>query len=481
MNAAEAADQKPIWLAVVRPELVEPLKPLAELRQRDGFDAIISTKSVSEALAEVSRPPDFLLLVGDDETGKEKASWYLPSKRVKLYRWRSEQRQEYASDFAWTDLDRDGIPKVSVGRIPARSPAEVALVVRKIVDFESQSPKPNDLNLPCWMGSPEYTAAIDAVATGMAVNQVQTKGPAWLGPWFVSGIPNDPFCGWPPHQASRFTRQMKQGGVISVIMAHATAEAIYSMRFRDKVVWFTADDARAELSQGPPVPPLVFFTCESGDFTRAAPSLAKSLLFLSGGPVATIGATAESHPLTNYFSGACLLTALGGKERRLGPLWLACQRQARRSHDFVVEMMLKDAEGSLEKVIDQEKLRRDQPLMYAILGDPATRLRLPEPLAATVERAAHGWHWRAKKPPGATSLEVGFRNPRFALPPSKGRPSTAEAMDKAADAANDGFSFSRRPSPTGDAPWEGTCDRAGWLRLVAIAPKTLYVAVLKLE
>ena len=482
LPAVEAAEQKPIWLAVVRPDLLEPLKPLANLRRRDGFDVVISTKNVGDALKEVSHRPEFLLLVGDDEPGKENASWYLPAKRMKLYRWRSVQQREYASDAAWGDLDKDGIPAISVGRIPARTRAEVELAVRKVVAFESQPPKPSDLNLPVWLGSPEYTAAINAVASGLGVSMLQTKGPSWLKPCFVCGNPNDPFCGWPPNQPLRFTRQVKQGGVLGVMMGHASAEAFFSMSFRGQPVWYTAEDARAEFSRGPPVPPLIFLTCESGNFTQATPCLAKSLLFFPGGPVATIGATTEPHPLTNYFSGACLLSALGGKERRLGALWLACQRQARKSHDFIMEMMLKDAEGSLDKEIDQGKLRRDQPLMYALLGDPATRLRLPEPLPATVQRTATGWQWRAKKPPGATSLEVGFRDLQFAPKTPKEKPS-AETLDKAAEAANDCFTFRSETS---------AClarDRVEWnLRSCrfaeagrADAPNTLYVAVLKLD
>ena len=184
-NGLDAAQRKPFWLAVVRPELAEPLKALAEMRRSDGLEVVVSTKSVNEALKDAPQRPEFLLLVGDDEARKENAPWYLPAKRRKLYRWRSVQRQEYASDAAWGDLDGHGVPRIPVGRIPARSRAQVKQVVRKILAYESQ----------------------------------------------------------PPTIAER--------------------------------------------------------RCQ-----------AKSLLFLPGGPVATIGATTESHPLTNDFSGACLLTAV---------------------------------------------------------------------------------------------------------------------------------------------------------------------------
>jgi hypothetical protein len=480
LNCARAAEHKPIWLAVARPELAEPLKALAEKRRSDGFDAIVSTKSVPDALAAVGRP-DYLLLVGDDEPGQEAAAWYLPAKRMKLYRWRSEQPQEFASDAAWGDLDGKGQPSIAVGRIPARSREQVELVVRKILAFEEKRPTSADLQLPAWLGSPEYTPTINALASGLGVNMVQTQGPAWLQPWFVSGTFGDAFCGWPPDQPGYFTRQVKRGGIFGVLMGHAQAEAFFSMYFRGQPVWYTAATSAAEFNKGEPAPPMVLFSCNNGNFTAAAPCLAKSLLLMPGGPVATIAATTESHPLTNYFSGVSLLKAISGRETRLGPMWLHAQREARQARDFVMELMLKDVEGSLEAKIDVEKLRRDQEMMYALLGDPATRLRLPEPLEVNVERSASGWRWRAAKPPRATHLEVGYRsaNPLAALTPTK--LADAKEAGEAQEAANARFAFTAEPSPPDNGPWEGTWDRAGWLRLVATGPDGIWATVLKLE
>jgi hypothetical protein len=478
---ARAADKKPLWLAVSKPDLAEPLKPLAEKRRTDGFEVVLSDKPVEAALSASPRRPDFLLLVGDDEPGQEKAPWYLPAKRLKLYRWRSVQPQEFASDAAWGDLDGDGVPDIPVGRIPARTRAQVELVVRKILAFESQPPAAADLQLAVWLGSPEYNAAINAMAAGLGVSMLQTKGPQWLQPWFVSGSPSDAYCGWPPDQSARFTRQMKQGGVMGILMGHANADGFFSMTHAGRPIFYTAADAAQEFGKGPPVPPMVFFSCGSGEFARAKPCHAKSLLLLPGGPVATIGATTESHPLTNYFSGVCLLSALGGQERRLGAVWHGAQRQASTSRDFVMEMLLRNVEGSLEKDINVEKLRHDQLLMYALLGDPATRLRLPERLEASVERVEKGWRWRVKKPTGATHLEVGLREPAASPASPEEKLTTAKKADKVSDAANACFAFAARPSPPDDGPWEGTCDRPGWLRLVAVGPSGLHVAVLKLE
>jgi hypothetical protein len=476
-----AADRKPLWMAVARPSLAEPLKPLAEKRRADGFDVIVSTNSIPESLAAAGRRPDFLLLVGDDEPGQEAAPWYLPAKHMELYRWRSVQAKEFASDAAWGDLDRDGLPRFPVGRIPARSREEVELVVRKILAFEAQPPTAADLRMPVWLGSPEYTPTINAMASGLGVTMFQAKGPEWLRPWFVSGHSGDPFCGWPTDQPARFTQQMKQGGIAGVLMGHANAGGFYSMSFRAKPVFYTAADAASEFAKEPPAPPMIFFTCESGKFNRRAPCQAKALLLMPGGPVATIGATTESHPLPNYFSGIGLLAALGEKNNRLGTIWLGKQREARHAHDFVMEMMLRDVEGSLETPINVEKLRRDQVLIYALLGDPATRLRLPEKLQASVEKIDGQWRWRAVKPQRAAHLEVGFRSaePPRAIPAAK--QTDAQKANRIAEEANARFDFLAQPSPPDDQTWEGTCAQPGWLRLVATGPGTFHVAVLKLQ
>ena len=146
-----------------------------------------------------------------------------------------------------------------------------------------------------------------------------------------------------------------------------------------------------------------------------------------------------------------------------------------------MEMVLRDVEGKLEKEIDVAKLRRDQILMYALLGDPATQLRLPDRLEARVERKAAGWHWRAKRPTGAARLDVGFRTAQPLLPRFRTRRSDQDQAAAVAEAANAYFTFVPQPSPPDAGPWEGTCADSGWLRLVAIGKGRLYTAVFKLE
>lgn len=320
-----AAEPKPIWLAVTEPELSAPLKPLAEKRRSEGFEVVISNQKVEAALAALPRRPAFLLLAGRGESDPKNPR--LPAKLLKLYRWRSSQPTQFLSDMAWGDLDGDGIPRVPVGRIPAATPRQLELVVRKILDYESQPPSPADLQAAIWLGSSGYNTTINAAASSFCVMTLQSDGPAWLQPWLISANADDPYCGWPSDQPIRFTEQLTRGGIAGILMGHANRQAFFSMGLASGAVWYRASDAAVTLSKGPPTAPLFFFSCESGHFGQATPCEAEEFLLMPGGPVATVAATTESHPLPNYFSGVSLLKAFGRRERRLGALWLNAQRR----------------------------------------------------------------------------------------------------------------------------------------------------------
>jgi hypothetical protein len=171
-HAAATAEEEGLWVAVTRPGLAQALEPLAEKRRRDGFDVVVLTQPVESALQGLASRPDFLLLLGDYEPGKEQEPWYVPPKQLKLYRWRRAQPKEFSSDSAWGDLDGDLVPDTPVGRIPARTREQADMVVAKILAFERRQPTPKDLRLLLWGGVPGYGAVIDSWASSLLVVNV---------------------------------------------------------------------------------------------------------------------------------------------------------------------------------------------------------------------------------------------------------------------------------------------------------------------
>lgn len=480
LAANEGPREQPIWLVVTRPTFVQAIKPLEEKRSKDGFAAVVSTQPVAVAIAALKRQPTFLLLVGDDEQSKQKEPWYVPTQRRKLYRWRARQEKKFASDALWADFNGDLIPEVPVGRLPVRTAKQLKLLVDKIIAFEQRQPTLNDLRLPIWAGTAGYNPVFNMIATELLLNTLRTSASEWLRPWIISADQMHSLCGWPFDQPAMFTGQLKQGGVMAILMGHGTSEHFFSMVFQNERVGYVAAHFKDAPTAGRPGPPTAIIACSTGNFTGPKNCLCESLLLASGGPVAVIGATTESHPLTNYFSGLCLVRERGEKDKRLGTIWLAAQQKALTTRDLIIERMLINVEGKLEEKIDVAKLRRDQILMYALLGDPATRLHLPDKLNANVKHLPDGWHWNVDKPKDATRLHVGFR-PAGQSFPTVQMPLQKDAARERFEQANATFGFEPLAELAADKAWKGTINKEGTLRLVAVGRKHIYAVTFDLK
>jgi len=473
-----AAEAKPLWVVVTTPTLSESLKPLVDKRGKDGFETQVLTQPIDKAVKAFARRPSYLLIVGDWAQGKERMPWFVASKRVQAYQWRSDQPKEYLSDVLWGDLNGDGAPEIPVGRIPARTAEDVKLCVDKILAWERHEPTVDDLRMPVWTGAPCFGPEIDSLAVTQSIEVMQNGVPKWAQPTLIAGDVTSPFCGWPAEQAATYTAELKKGGLIALMMGHGSREGFFSMAFRNTPFGYDGR-AAAQLDKGNPAPPLVIFACYTGDFGGSGACIAESLCGMAGGPVAVIAATTESHPLTNYFAGTCILQQLSGKARRLGDLWLATQRASMKVDDPAVEQLLLGVESKGDQQIDKEKLRRDHMLMYEIIGDPATAIMIPQPMEATIKRDGAKWRWTATKPAGATKLFVGLRQARE-IPEAPQELEAAQAK-KTFAAANSALAFTALASPEAGKPWQGTIDKPGTVRLVATGPGVLKVAVLDAE
>ncbi|MAG55382.1 MAG: hypothetical protein CMJ83_03740 [Planctomycetes bacterium] len=473
--ASPAAAQDPStegrWVAVVRPGLEDALAPLIAHRRTLGHETVVVPNPAQ--IASKGRPR-YVLLVGDVATTDENPPWALPSVERALYRWRNVQPKTFPSDAAYGDLDGDGVPEVPVGRIPARTPGEVERVVAKILAFERRPVRLSDLRLVAWGGAPGYGGAIDRSATKLFADTIRKSAPPWADLWMISAAIDQPLCGWPADQPRLFNESLRRGGLLSAICAHAGPRHVFSMKHEGQRITYGARHVLA-LSGKEPLAPLVLLACDAGRFHEERACLAEMLLTLPGGPVSTIAATTESHPLTNYYTGRCLLRALSGESVGcIGDAFLSAQRAALTDRNLLIEFALKDAEGKLEAHIDVTKLRRDQALMYALLGDPATRLKLPRPLEISTQTQDGEWSWSATVPKGTRAIHVGFR-PRPQPRQKRGPPANAVAAQIRFDAANTALAHSEQPFKRTEDRIHGTVGERGHLRVVVETKDALHV------
>jgi hypothetical protein len=251
------------------------------------------------------------------------------------------------------------------------------------------------------------------------------------------------------------------------------------MKHDGEHVVYQGSDARRYLSPEKQSLPLVIIACYCGNFGGKAPCVAESLLLTGGGPPAVIAATTESQPLTNFYTCVSLLKNLDYGPKRLGDLWLEAQNGMLGMRNIVLERLLKHIEGKLEDELDIAKVKRDQVLMHAFLGDPALRLRLPERLEAEIQETSSGRRWRVKKPEGAQRLYVEFRKEIGVMSAGTDR-STSEQFEREFEAASYQLQFGILEELDSLARWEGVIQQSGTLRLVAESKSKLYVMAWKL-
>ncbi len=478
-SIAPCATTEKLWLAVTTQELAPGVKTLAERRRAEGFQTEVFVGQPDEALVNFQRP-DYLLLVGDVATPGEAsaADWQVGSRTFPLYRWHQGQREKFLSDSMWGDLDNDGVPEVPVGRLPARSTDELGLMVKKIIAYEDRSWTSDDLRLPIWTGDPMASPAFNHMATGLIVSEMRLRLPRWSEVSLICGDATSPFCGWAPDQARTFHRWLRRGGVFATVGAHGSKYSWYSVSDHGQGFFYDVRQQGDALQNGEPACPLLVFTCDSGDFAAEGRCVTEVMVLAPGGPVAAVGATTESHPLPNCFTLRGLEQVLTTSPDRLGDLWLQSLRSGCQTRDAVLEFLTKDLEGSLEEQIDVTKLRRDQMRMYALMGDPATRIRIPHKLAATVRKTDEGWAWEVDRPRDATTLYVHIRTDE-AEPPVRPNNVGQQKAGELQEEANRLFAYEPVQTLTEKQNWSGIVNQHGELRLVAVSPSVWYAAVLK--
>jgi hypothetical protein len=243
---------------------------------------------------------------------------------------------------------------------------------------------------------------------------------------------------------------------------------------------YQREDVERDLAQGPPACPIVLLSCSTGNFAAGERCLTEMLLLAPGGPVAAAGATTESHGLTNSLHGLAMARGFDAEPQRLGDLWLAGLRASHVERNLVLETALPGVEGTLEPDIDVQQLRRDQVWMYALLGDPATRLRAPGKLTATINRVGDKWRWTVDPPAGAEELQAAFR-PTMTSPPVVPAERDRDAARALQGDANAIFAYEPISAKSAGEPWQGEVDRPGEVRLVVLGPGRWWVAVLTAE
>lgn len=289
-------------------------------------------------------------------------------------RWGSEPA--IASDALYADVDRDALPDVAIGRIPADTADELAAVVRKILRYEREA------------DDSEWRRKIDVVAgRGGFGPLADTLIEATARRVFEQTVPADYVVRRQNATAAAVQQQMADGCLAWVYLGHGLPYELdlLGATKRPEPILKTADVPM--LGCGANSPLAVLVACYTGAFDAPRDCLAEELALHEGGPVAVIAATRVTMPYGNTVFGCELLRAgFMSRAATVGELWTTAQRRT-LADAMPLDSLRLSVDVLARRVspppIDLAAERREHVLMYHLFGDPL--LRLQYPVAATPE------------------------------------------------------------------------------------------------
>jgi len=321
-----------------------------------------------EAMARSAGSLHYVLLLGDPAAGRAGTAAFA---RV------ASDGTPFLTDHPFTLPE--GPHTLAVGRIPARTAAELDDVVAKIVGYET-GPVHGDWarRIDVFAGPARFSPMIDAVLE-RAVTAILESVPYEFDIRVTFAKEDSPWGYAFDRLTTRIADDLAAGALVAVYTGHGDRQRLDSVLWRGAWYEIGNTDALGHVHTAEGYPFFISLTCLTGAYGMGADarSLAEEMVLNPAGPVAVFAASAESHPVPNVTLGQGFLQHLFvDRSPTIGDA-VRDGKQALAKH-----------EGSLAVFIGggSDTMWEENAEMYNLFGDPATRLRYPEP--ATVKVAA---------------------------------------------------------------------------------------------
>lgn len=456
----------PDTVVVCPKEFLSTFAPWVAHREAQGhhIEIVPNTRTAKElrsAIREVAASGQlrFLVLVGDADPLAEtnpavrivSTPTHLAKAKVNV-NWGSEP--EIGTDNWYADLNDDQVPELAVGRLPADTREELAVLVRKIIDYEKNADYGEwrrRVNFVAGVGG--FGALADSVLES-ATKKFLTDGiPAAFQTSMTYGSWRSAYCPDPRRFHETALQRFNEGCLFWVYIGHGQRTYLDRIYVPGSAYHILDVDDVPKLDHGGRPPIAVFLSCYAGAYDGPRDCLAEEMVLAPRGAVAALCGSRVTMPYAMALMGSELLkNVFQGKEVTLGEVLLHAKQQ-------MVQAPKGEADGNdsrqlldaLAKTISPapellEEERREHLLLFNLLGDPL--LRLPTPLPAQVEVASNlhaGETCKVKLScdvAGTCQLDLVYRRDRLRVPPPTreyydGRDRILRSYHELYEAAND--------------------------------------------
>ena len=205
--------------------------------------------------------------------------------------------KEIASDNWFADLDGDRVPDVAIGRLTADSPAELAAMVGKILDYEQSSDFGawrRQIHLVAGLGG--FGPLADSVLEASVKSLIGHGVPSEYCTTMTYGSWQSPYCPDPRMFRRVAIDRLDEGSLFWVYIGHGWQRGLDQVRVPGGAypILTNADAERLTFRRAAPI--ACFLACYSGAYDQPHDCLAETLLRNPRGPVAVLSSSRVAMP-----------------------------------------------------------------------------------------------------------------------------------------------------------------------------------------
>jgi hypothetical protein len=324
-----------------------------------------------------------VLIVGDSGDARSAPDDLVPTDYVaaKVNR-RFGADPEIATDNTFADLDDDGIPDLTIGRIPADSVEEIKRFTDRIIKYESHS-RLSDwqrrINLVAGVGG--FGQVIDGLIEQTTKQIITDLVPGGYETKMTYGSWCSPYCPDPRRFSESAIERFNEGCLFWVYIGHGTRHRLDKIFLPDQSHSILDSSSVPKLNCECGSPIAIFLSCYTGATDHPKDCLAETMLRQERGPIAAICGTRVTMPYAmSLLSLEMVHEFFEGESTTIGELtMLAKRRMVEGSENNVKYREMIEGMGKTfsptPKMLKVERLEHVQ--LIHLIGDPLLRLKRP--------------------------------------------------------------------------------------------------------
>lgn len=292
---------------------------------------------------------------------------------------------EIATDNPYADLNSDGLPDLSIGRIPLDTVVEIDNYIERIIKYESPSHKQQwqrRINFIAGVGG--FGSMIDGLIEQTTKTIITDLVPGEYETSMTYGSWCSPFCPDPRRFSEVAISRFNEGCLFWIYIGHGSRTALDRVRMPDRSHLILDNQTVQKLNcvEGSPI--ALFLACYTGAMDHPVDCLAETMLRQDGGPIAVICGSRVTMPYAmSLLSLEMVHEYFHGDVETLGELTLLSkQRMVKGSANNPKYREMIEGMGQVfspaPRLLDLERLEHAQ--LIQLIGDPLLRLKRPDRL-----------------------------------------------------------------------------------------------------